>query len=69
MNSSLTRRQFVKRTALAGATLAATGLVVSVLALLITVMGPLAGVVVAAFIGGLLIGSLITHYVFVRTRT
>jgi small-conductance mechanosensitive channel len=43
--------------------LSAAGLAVSVLALLIAVMGALAGVVVAAFISGLLIGVLITHSV------
>lgn len=49
--------------------LSAAGLAVSVLALLITVMGFFAGVVVAAFISGLLNGVLITHSVHVRRKT
>jgi len=44
-------------------TLSASGLAVSIIALLITVMGALAAVVVTAFLGGLLIGIFITYYV------
>ncbi len=43
-------------------TLSASGLVVSIIALLITVMGALAAVVITAFLGGLLIGVFITYY-------
>jgi hypothetical protein len=49
--------------------LSAAGLAVSVLALLITLMGALAGVAMAAFITGLLIGTFITHSAHVRHKT
>ena len=44
-------------------TLSASALVVSIIALLIMVMGALAAVIITAFLGGLLIGVFITHYV------
>ncbi len=44
-------------------TLSASALVVSIIALLITVMGALAAVVITAFLSGLSIGVFITHYV------
>jgi len=43
-------------------TISAASLAVSVVTLLITVMGALAALVAAAFVGGLVVGAVITHY-------
>lgn len=42
--------------------IAATGLAVAVLQLLITLMGAVAAVITVAFMGGIAVGVLTTHY-------